>query len=118
MNETCPTVTIQTENGPVRINATDYDPKQHKLVGGSAAPAEDNEDGKVDVSKLKKTGFHDLLIGKNGARGGASKFVLFNDKGERVTADGLDEAGYKEENELMAKVPTIDPLTIKLVETK
>ena len=31
--EACETVTIQTENGPVDINKSDYDPKIHKLAG-------------------------------------------------------------------------------------
>ena len=27
----CPIVTIETKNGPVEINESDYDPKVHKL---------------------------------------------------------------------------------------
>lgn len=33
MSETCPIVTIETENGPVDINEADYDPSKHRLVG-------------------------------------------------------------------------------------
>ena len=32
------TVTIETENGPVRINASDYDEKTHKLAKGEPKP--------------------------------------------------------------------------------
>lgn len=31
-----PTVTIETDNGPVRINASDFDAKIHKIVDGPA----------------------------------------------------------------------------------
>lgn len=32
MERECATVVIETKNGPVRINATDYDPKSQKLA--------------------------------------------------------------------------------------
>jgi hypothetical protein len=37
--EVVETVTIQTDAGNVRINATDYDPAKHTLAEGQAAPA-------------------------------------------------------------------------------
>ena len=43
MERECATVVIETKNGPVRINATDYDPKSQKLANAKkveeAAPA-------------------------------------------------------------------------------
>jgi len=33
MSETCETVTIKTENGPVVINKSDFDQKSHTLHG-------------------------------------------------------------------------------------
>lgn len=40
MNRSCPVVVVQTENGPVRINKSDYDanPEAYKLFD-DAAPA-------------------------------------------------------------------------------
>lgn len=35
----CPVVIIQTANGPVRLNASEYDPAIHTLVDGEEAPA-------------------------------------------------------------------------------
>lgn len=35
MSDVCETVTIQTENGPVDINKSDYDEKVHNLAGES-----------------------------------------------------------------------------------
>ena len=37
--EVLPIVTIQTSNGPVDINESDYDPAKHNLAGASKAPA-------------------------------------------------------------------------------
>ncbi len=39
---TCPTVTIQTKQGPVTINKSDYDPKAHKLASTAKKPAAKN----------------------------------------------------------------------------
>lgn len=34
----CPTVMIQTKDGPVMINESEYDPKAHTLVGEEKKP--------------------------------------------------------------------------------
>lgn len=36
----CPTVTIETDNGPVKINTADYDESKHKLAKGTPKPVE------------------------------------------------------------------------------
>jgi hypothetical protein len=38
MSNTCETVIIETENGPVTINKSDYDPKTHTLQGEKKEP--------------------------------------------------------------------------------
>ena len=38
MSEILPTVTIETENGPVRINESDYDAATMKLVSATVTP--------------------------------------------------------------------------------
>jgi hypothetical protein len=47
MSDTCPTVTIRTEDGPVIINDSDFDPKVHTLhvAGEAPAAAETDLDG-------------------------------------------------------------------------
>lgn len=40
IDSTCETVTIETEAGPVRINAHEFDPKKHKLAGEAKATVE------------------------------------------------------------------------------
>ena len=32
MTDTCETVVIQTKNGPVEINKSDFNPKKHKIA--------------------------------------------------------------------------------------
>lgn len=47
MSEVCEIVTIETENGKVDINKSDYDPKIHTLAGEK----KDKEPAKVKKSK-------------------------------------------------------------------
>lgn len=139
MSDTVPTCTIQTKNGPVDINLTDFDPKIHKLVdakdmpklkpldpaqrqslfGSSVQPASWKlPDGKtlqlntVVAEAHKRSGQTEeswnalpdgerermiadvvaemvpvvpsFTIGKNGKRGGASKFVIHDGAGNVV----------------------------------
>ena len=37
MSDTCPTVEVESENGPYIMNESDYDPKVHTLVSAKAA---------------------------------------------------------------------------------
>lgn len=48
MSDTCETVVIETENGPVVINKSDFDPKSHKLAG-------QKDDVKSSKKATKKT---------------------------------------------------------------
>ena len=46
MNAKLPTVTIKTDDGPVLINKSDYDPENHELIEGEpTAPAEPDGTG-------------------------------------------------------------------------
>jgi hypothetical protein len=50
MSNICPVVTIETENGPVEINKSDFDPEMHELFGVGKADKEPKE-GTVDWYK-------------------------------------------------------------------
>jgi len=39
MSDTCETVTIETENGQVTINKSDFDPDKHIISGEKKEPA-------------------------------------------------------------------------------
>lgn len=59
MNDVTPTVTIKTENGPVRINLSDYDAEKHTLVDEkstqpAAAKAVDDAFDREDAKKRLK----------------------------------------------------------------
>lgn len=58
MSETCPTVTIQTENGPVDINECDFDPNTQVLWSGDDAAEGDDEtqDDGSDPAETRRTG--------------------------------------------------------------
>ena len=82
----CPVVTIETENGPVEINESDFDAKKHKLSKGQKAPAGASGGSKTDE---KPAG---LTIGKNGKKGAGSKFVVKDAEGKQVGTDEYDTA--------------------------
>lgn len=70
----CPTCTIMTKNGPVDINLTDYDAEKHTLaIVGQPAPLTASEPLAVPEKSFS--------VGKNGKRGAASKFVIFDEHG-------------------------------------
>jgi hypothetical protein len=50
MSNVCPVVTIETENGPVEINKSDFDSEKHELFGQVKKDKEPKE-GTVDWYK-------------------------------------------------------------------
>jgi hypothetical protein len=44
MSNICPVVTIETENGPVEINESDFDPKNQELYSEEKEPKEGTVD--------------------------------------------------------------------------
>lgn len=64
MNEIVPTVEIETENGPVRINESDYDKTKHKLVGETSSKT-DEFDRQAAIEVLEKAGVQFSKRSKN-----------------------------------------------------
>lgn len=99
MSGTCPIVTIKTKDGPVDINAHHYDPKVHTLHENSDKVPEktDNDAGYVPVEPFK--------VGKNGKKGGASKFIVTDANDKKV-----GDTEYATEAEAWAAIiPAIPP---------
>ena len=111
------TMLITTENGPVRINRSDYDPEQHTAAEGedvTAAAAQEagqdggNAEGAPDLTKPQNTDPRDvrdapavpnaapavgaagLIVTKKG-----KKHIVVDAAGKPVTRDGIDAAGYE-----------------------
>ena len=114
MAQRLPTVEIETENGPVLINATDYDPDAHKLslrsqteqaanqgqpvepVPAPVAPAEPvpapvapAEPVPAPAPAPSVAADASLMVTKKGKK----HFVIGQD-GQPVVAEGIDAAGY------------------------
>lgn len=105
------TVMIETENGPVMINKSEFNPDEHKLLGKSApvpaAPvAVDKNGNPVNAGDggemVPPQGGNEtppapvtMVVQKKG-----KKFVVINkETGEAVSGvPGVDEAGYADEN--------------------
>ena len=81
MNSKLPTIAIQTENGPVLINATDYDPKIHETAG---EPAQETAGEPAEPVKM--------LVSKEGR-----KHFIVGEDGKKISAEGIEEKGYGSE---------------------
>jgi len=89
MNSKVPTIAIQTENGPVLINATDYDPKIHETAGEPAPepavePAQETAGEPAEPVKM--------LVSKEGR-----KHFIVGEDGKKISAEGIEEKGYGSE---------------------
>ena len=104
MSSQLETVTIVTDNGPVRINKSDYDaaPDQYKLA--SPAPVQSGDkieaggDGKADKPADLDAPAPQLMVMKDG-KGKDVRHYVVDAAGERIDRDGIDAAGYATEKE-------------------
>lgn len=117
MNDICTTVVIVTDNGPVTINESDYDPKVHTLAvddqtaqpsavvtgevlppvveGGESAMTGHDADGLPIVETpvvVADAAPMILLVLKNGR-----KYFIVDMTGKPVVGDGIDTTGYPTE---------------------
>ncbi len=83
-----PVITIETTNGPVDINASDFNPAIHKPYAGASAnalppltPEQSAELEKVETVEVPEA----FSVGKNGKRGAASKFIVLDSSGNPFT---------------------------------
>lgn len=100
VGETLPTVTVEIDGSPVRINKTDYDanPEKYTLVEGNVQAVE-NQSPDDSGAKSFPAG---AQVGKKGKR----FFVVDPDSGgELIVFDGIEhEAGYETEEAAWAAV--------------
>jgi hypothetical protein len=117
MSDSCPTVIIVTENGPVIINESDYDPAVHTLAEGQTAPAAPVSDPATPPAPAASTpapaaseplpaseppapaAVPQRLVAKIG-----SKHFVVDEKGAKVEGEGIDPNGYKSAQDAWAAV--------------
>ena len=90
MNAKLPTVTIKTDDGPVLINKSDYDPENHELIE-SEAPTE-------PTAPAQK-----MLVNKEGRK----HFVVGED-GKNIESEGIDAKGYGSEADAWAAIMALN----------
>lgn len=109
MNSKLPTVTIKTENGPVIINESDYDPDQHELMDGEEPvvepeePVKEPEKTKEPSELTPPVDAPKMLVSKEGRK----HFVVGED-GKKIEAEGIDAKGYGSEADAWAAIMALN----------
>lgn len=121
MSELCETVTIKTENGPVRINKTDFDETKHELdteanlpsvEPANAAPVMDPAISLApSPSAVAPVAPAIPAPGQLGVKKDGKKFyvVQASDGVNVEDRDGIDKAGYPDEATAWAAVMALTP---------
>jgi len=95
MNSKVPTIAIQTENGPVLINATDYDPEVHETVDGVEPAPEPAVEPAPEPVKM--------LVSKEGR-----KHFIVGEDGKKISAEGIEEKGYGSEADAWSAIMALN----------
>ena len=90
LTEQCATVMINTANGPVRINAEDFDESSMELAD---APAGDPAPDAPATYAVSAEG-----------TGAKRKIFVVDSTGAKVECDGIDSAGYADESSAWAAI--------------
>lgn len=107
LEEVLPVVTIVTENGNVRVNASDYNPEIHTLAEDEepAEPSQTDENtgnagngSQIDNNSGQQ---QPATVTRVAKKIGAKWFVVDTD-GNKIEAEGIDANGYKAEAEAWA----------------
>jgi len=102
--EVVETVTIENENGPVLINKSDYNPKEHKLHAEKKGKATAAEPVAAVVEPVQIP--LGAKVSSNGKNGKQAKFFVVDAEGKRI-----DDVEYKTEQEAwVAAIPAAAPV--------
>lgn len=131
MSEIIPTMQIETDNGPVTINVSDFDAAKHTPVGGAApAPVDAPQPDGARVNPNSPEGSNaPQLANQDHANGGQAptppaaapaasagdntsllvtkkgkNFIVVDAAGNAVQRDGIEPEGYKSESDAWAAV--------------
>ncbi len=111
--ERCDTVLIETENGPVRINAEDFDAKTMKKAKSqdvpaapeSGAPAADPAAEAGDGSQGAAAPVQRLVSSEG--KGDKQRFYIVDAAGAKLTGEGIAEDGYATDAEAWAAITAL-----------
>lgn len=118
MSDEIPVVLIQTDNGPVRINKSDYDPEIHTLVDPNSVVSKETTEGNTE-SNTEGTGtviepeddetgpaIYPLAVVKEGR-----KFFIINANEQKVVGDpNINAEGYRTNGDAWAIVKTLNAI--------
>lgn len=98
-NNSCETVTIKTDNGPVRINASDFDPDTMELDGDEpVAPVEPITGDAAPVEPLASDEpFTPLAPDLKFVSKKGKKFIVVGADTNPIVGDGIEAGGYDTE---------------------
>ena len=102
LTEQCATVMINTANGPVRINAEDFDESSMELADAPAGdPAPDAPDAPAGDPAPDAPATYAVSAEGTGAK---RKIFVVDSTGAKVECDGIDSAGYADESSAWAAI--------------
>lgn len=130
MGDVVETVTIVTEEGPVRINRSDYDPAVHTLVDNTGAsvsvasvsqvatpsasvsvatisePSASVSAATISEPSVSQAATVNYTVKKKG-RGAAAKFHVVDTDGNEVVREGIEADGYATDTEAWAAITNL-----------
>lgn len=108
LEEVLPVVTIVTENGNVRINASDYNPEIHTLADDETPAPTPQEPVTPQVSEGDNGRQHTPATVTRVAKKIGAKWFVVDTDGNKIEAEGIDANGYKTEADAWsAAMPSI-----------
>jgi len=106
MNDTCPIVTVQTVNGPVDVNASDYKPEMGVLLDPVTFEPLDGQAQMIlastDAPPAPPAPVA-MLVAKKG-----KKFFVVDDKANPVEIVGIEAGGYDVEAEAWSAIMALN----------
>lgn len=105
--ERCDTVLIETPNGPVRINAEDFDKKTMKLAASQELP-ESSAPAAGDAGAGEGAGAPVQRLVSSEGKGDKQRFFIVDAAGIKLTGEGIAEDGYATDAEAWAAITALN----------
>lgn len=103
--ERCETVLIETANGPVRINAEDFNAETMKLADSPEPPAPPVTD---PAGAAGAAGAPVQRLVSSEGTGNKQRFYIVDEAGAKLTGEGIDPKGYATDGEVWAVITALN----------